>query len=233
MLDVLCHVRWGNNLPLYVFSNFGIHIPLMTVFAYGAFLGLEPYFIYLLYKRGVTVKQVMLIFLIAMLTDVILETPGLNLHIYQYYGVQPYTFLAFPYWWAFINAAAFMTIALFVWYLEPRLTGWSRALFLVLPPIGMMVGYFSVGWVHVLALNSTLPTAAKWVATTVMMAGYILYVRGIAYFVAVPDEQALDWHFGQLLAYRLLSFLPPVRHRMIDAEARRRADKARTSADAV
>jgi hypothetical protein len=43
----------------------------------------------------------------------------------------------------------------------------------------MMVAYFSIGWVHILALNSTLPTAAKWVATTIMMAGFILYIRGM------------------------------------------------------
>jgi len=95
----------------------------------------------------------------------------------------------------------------------------------VLPPIGMMVAYFSVGWVHILALNSTLPTAAKWVATTIMMAGFILYIRGIAYFVAVPPEDAIHWHFGHLLVYRLFAFLPPVRQRMLDDEARHSAAK--------
>ena len=167
----------------------------------------------------------MLVYLIAGLTDAIMETPGLLMHVYQYYGVQPYTFLRFPYWWAFINGASFMTIGFFIWYLEPRLKGWGRALFLVLPPIGMMVAYFSVGWVHILALNSTLPTAAKWVATTIMMAGFLLYIRGMAYFVAVPDEEAVDWHFGHLLTYRLLAFLPSARQRMLDDEARRRGAK--------
>jgi len=225
MLDLLGHLRWANDLPFYVFTNFGIQIPLLIPFCYAAFLGLEPYFIYLLFKRGLNVKQVMLVYLIAGMTDAIMETPGLLLHVYQYYGVQPYTFLKFPYWWAFINGASFMTIGFFIWYLEPRLKGWGRALFLVLPPIGMMVAYFSVGWVHILALNSTLPTAAKWVATTIMMAGFILYIRGMAYFVAVPEEESVDWHFGHLLTYRLLAFLPSTRQRMLDDEARRRAAK--------
>jgi hypothetical protein len=91
--------------------------------------------------------------------------------------------------------------------------------------------------VHILALNSTLPTAAKWMATTIMMAGFILYIRGMAYFVAVPDEEAVDWHFGHLLTYRLLAFLPSMRQRMLDDEARRHAatdaparrERARTS----
>lgn len=225
MLDLLGHLRWANDLPFYVFTNFGIDIPLLIPFAYAAFLGLEPYFIYLLFKRGVTVKQVMFMYVIAGMTDAVLETPGLLLNVYEYYGVQPYKFLEFPYWWAFINGASFMTIGFFIWYLEPRLKGWRRALFLVLPPIGMMVAYFSVGWIHILAINSTLPTPLKWVATTIMMAGYVLYIRGIAHFVAVPEEQAVDWHFGQLLTYRLLAFLPPVRQRMFDAEAKRKAAK--------
>jgi hypothetical protein len=220
MLDLLGHLRWANDLPFYVVTNFGIQIPLLIPFCYAAFLGLEPYFIYELFKRGLSVKQVMLVYLIAGTTDAIMETPGLLLHVYQYYGVQPYTFLEFPYWWAFINGASFMTIGFFIWYLEPRLKGWGRALFLVLPPVGMMVAYFSVGWVHILALNSTLPTAAKWLATTIMMAGFILYIRGMAYFVAVPEEEAVDWHLGQLLTYRLLAFLPSARQRMLDDEAR-------------
>jgi hypothetical protein len=78
----------------------------------------------------------------------------------------------------------------------------------------MMVAHFGIGWVHILALNSTLPTAAKWVATTIMMAGFILYVRGMAHFVAVPAEEAVDWHVGHLLTYRLLAFLPSARQRM-------------------
>ena len=186
MLDLLGHLRWANDLPFYVFTNFGIDIPLLIPFCYAAFLGLEPYFIYQLFKRGVTVKQVMLIYVAAGLSDALMETPGLLLHVYEYYGVQPYTFLGFPYWWAFINGASFMTIGFFIWYLEPRLKGWHRALFLVIPPCGMMIAYFSVGWVHILALNSNLPTALKWVATTIMMVAYVGYIRGIAHFVAVP-----------------------------------------------
>jgi hypothetical protein len=230
MLDFLGHLRWANDLPYYVFSNFGIDIPLLIPFCYAAFLGLEPYFIYLLFKRGVTVKQVMYIYLAGALSDAIMETPGLLMHVYQYYGVQPYTFLSFPYWWASINGASFMTIGFFIWYLEPRLKGWARALFLVLPPIGMMVAYFSVGWVHILALNSNLPTALKWVATTIMMVAFVGLIRGMASFVAVPEEQALHWHFGHLLTYRFLSFLPPVRQRMLDAEATQKATQQRVAA---
>ncbi|WP_422262965.1 hypothetical protein [Mycobacterium sp.] len=233
MLDLLGHLRWANDLPVYVFTNFGISIPLLIPFCYAAFLGLEPYFIYLLFKRGVTVKQVMYIYLIAALTDAVMETPGLLMHVYQYYGVQPFTLLSFPYWYAAINGASFMTIAFFIWFLESRLNGWHRALFLVLPPIGMGTAWFSIGWIHLLPLNSTLPEWMKWVATTIMIFAYIGLIRGIAYFVAVPEDQAVEWHLGQLTAYRFMSFLPPVRQRMLDREAQRWGEHERVNAAAV
>jgi hypothetical protein len=45
------------------------------------------------------------------------------------------------------------------------------------------------------------------------------------HFVAVPEEESVDWHFGHLLTYRLLAFLPSIRQRMLDDEAGRRAAK--------
>ena len=52
-------------------------------------------------------------------------------------------------------------------------------------------------------------------ATTIMIFAYIGLIRGIAYFVAVPEDQAVEWHLGQLIAYRFMSVLPPVRQRML------------------
>ncbi len=233
MLDLLGHLHWANDLPFFVFTNFGIAIPLLIPFCYAAFFGLEPYFIYLLFKRGVTVKQVMFMYLVSGLSDAIMETPGLLMHAYKYYGVQPYTFLGFPYWWAFINGAGFMTVGYLIYHFEPKLKGWARALFLVIPPCGMMIAYFSVGWVHILALNSTLPTPLKWVATTIMMVAFVGYIRYLATLVAVPAEDAVDFNFWQLFAYRFLSFLPPVRQRMFDNEAKRKAERDRLAANPV
>lgn len=192
MLDVLGHLRWANNLPLYAFHNFGIGIPLLVPFSYAVFMGMEPYLIYRVLKKGVTVRQLFALYLLAGLSDAVLETPGLNLHIYQYYGTQPYTLLHFPYWWAFANGASFMTIGFFVWFLEPRLTGRKRLWLFLVAPVGMMVAYFGVGWPHLLALNSTLPVWAKWAVTTAVMAGFLCYIRGIGYAVAVGEATA-DW----------------------------------------
>ncbi|GAA4736842.1 hypothetical protein GCM10023199_12750 [Actinomycetospora chibensis] len=215
MLDLLGHLRWANDLPFFVFTNFGIDIPLLIPFCYAAFLGLEPYFVYLVLKRGVTVKQLFMVYAVCGLTDAVMETPGLLLNVYEYYGVQPYSFLKFPYWWGFLNGLCFLTIGFVIWYLEPRLKGFQRAWFLVIPPTVMAGTYFSVGWPHFLALNSTLPVWLKWVATTIMMAGCLVWVYGMSKFVCV-DEPTVNWTFRRLITYRLFFFLPSQREKMLD-----------------
>jgi hypothetical protein len=44
-------------------------------------------------------------------------------------------------------------------------------------------------------------------------------------FSAGPAKWVADWHFGHLLTYRLLAFLPSARQRMLDDEAQRRGAK--------
>lgn len=211
MLDILGHLRWANDLPMFLYTNFGIPIPLLIPFAYAAFFGLEPYFWYLVFRAGATVRQVFLVFAVAALSDIILETPAVQLRIWEYYGVQPYRVLGFPWWWSFINGFAFITVGALIWYLEPRLGGWRRLWLLAVPTCGMMGAYFTVGWPHMLAINSTLPTPIKWVATTVTMLFCLVGVRCIAHFVAVA-EPSTDWTFRRLLVSRLL---PPGRRERV------------------
>lgn len=214
MLDILGHLRWASDLPM-VYTNFGVEIPWLIPFAYAAFFGLESYFIYLVFKQGVTIRQTMLIvFPAAVLTDVVLETIGLNLNVWEYYGFQPFRFLEFPYWWGFVNATGFVAIGALIWYLEPKLHGLRKGWLLLVAPTGMMTGYFVTGWPHFLAHNSTLPEWARLVFGAVTMAGCVLFVRCIAHFVAVPKSQALDWTFWRYLFTKVM--LPSQRQRVVE-----------------
>jgi hypothetical protein len=226
MLDLLGHLRWANNLPT-AFTNFGIDVPWLIPPCYAAFLGLESYFCYYMLSRGITVKQCYMVFGVGIVTDAIMETVGLNLHIYEYYGVQPFTLFKFPYWWGFINGASFFTVGFILWYLVPRLTGRQRLWLVLAPPTGMMAAYFMAGWPHILTINSTLPTWTKWVACTIMMAMCLALIRGIAYFAGVREE-TMAWTFPKLFAFRVM--LPGARERMVDrmaAESAARSDVAR------
>lgn len=224
MLDFLGHLRWADDLP-FVFSNFGLQIPWLIPFCYATFYGVEAYFFYLVFKHGVTVKQLMLLFPIGIVSDAIMETVGLNLHVYEYYGHQPFEFLRFPYWWGFINGAGFVTVGFFAWYLDSKLRGVNRFAILLAGPAGMMAVYFMVGWPHILAHNSTLPVWIRDIVAAMMMVGCVLWVRGIAYFVAV-DEPRMTWSVGRWLAALVQVFFPAGRERMLDNMIAEHARKA-------
>ncbi|GAA5168279.1 hypothetical protein GCM10023321_62100 [Pseudonocardia eucalypti] len=203
MLDLLGHLRWANNLPT-AFSNFGIDIPLLIPPCYGAFFGLEAYFVYYLLKKGITVTQCYMAFAVGGLTDAIMETVGLNLNIYEYYGLQPYTLLKFPYWWGFINGAAIFTVGFLHWWLVPKLKGRQMAWILLFSPAGMMMCYFTAGWPHILSINSNLPDWAKWIFATITMVACVGVVRFLASFAAVP-EPVHNWTFPRMFYYRVLT----------------------------
>jgi hypothetical protein len=203
MLDLLGHLRWANNLPT-AFTNFGIDVPWLIPPCYAAFLGLESYFCYYMLKKGVTVNQCVMVWAVGGVTDAIMETVGLNLNIYEYYGLQPYTLFKFPYWWGFINGASFFTIGFMLWFLVPRLQGIKRLWLLGISPMGMMMAYFTTGWVHILAQNANLPVWTRWVATTITMALCYGLVRFLGSFAAVP-EATHNWNFGRMFIYRVLT----------------------------
>lgn len=214
MLDFLGHLRWADDLPT-AFSNFGLDVPWLIPFCYATFYGVEAYFFYLVFNHGVTKKQVMALFPIGIVSDAIMETVGLNLNVYEYYGFQPFELFKFPYWWGFINGAGFMTVGFFAWYLAPKLRGINKLALLLVGPAGMMAVYFMAGWPHILAHNSTLPLWVRTVAALMMMAGCVLWVRGIAYFVAV-DQPRMKWTFGRWLTAVVQVFFPAGRERMLE-----------------
>ncbi|WP_062906141.1 hypothetical protein, partial [Mycobacterium avium] len=163
MLDMLGHLHWAHNL-VPAFTNFGITVPALIPLCYVAFLGLEAYFCYFVIRNGAHVQHFMMLLGIGIITDAVMETIGINLGIYLYYGVQPYKFLNFPYWWGFINGGSFVTVGAVLAFAVPRLRGAHKLWLLLAAPFGMMVAYFGVGFVHILALNSTMPVALRWVA---------------------------------------------------------------------
>lgn len=217
MLDFLGHLRWADNLLFTGYKVFGIDIPVLIPPCYALFLGLEGYFVYVMLKKGLTARQGVMLFAACGLSDAVMETPGLAFHVYQYYGIQPFTFFHFPYWWGFINGASIFTVGFLLWFLVPRLEGWHRAWLLFVSPAGMMIAYFVCGWPHLLAHNSNIPVWAQWLACAVTMAACTGWVRYLAGFAAVP-EPTVRWTFAQMFFYR---FIPPAQRARFLASAGR------------
>lgn len=205
MLDMLGHLHWSHSL-VPAFTNFGITVPALIPLCYVAFLGLESYFCYFVIRNGAHRNVFFMLLGLGIATDALMETIGINLGVYLYYGVQPFTFLNFPYWWGFINGGSFVTVGAVLAFAVPRLKGAQKLLLLLVAPFGMMVAYFGVGSVHVLALNSTMPTALKWVATATMMVMMVGWMAILHKLVGRPAELAAPrWTTWRVFAYGKLT----------------------------
>ena len=205
MLDLLGHLHWANNL-LPAFTNFGITVPALIPLCYVAFLGLEAYFCYFVIRNGAHARHFIMLLGMGIITDALMETIGINLGTYLYYGVQPFSFLNFPYWWGFINGGSFVTVGAILAYAVPRLKGAHKLWLLLAAPTGMMIAYFGVGWVHILAHNSTLPTPVRWAATAVMMTMMVGWMRVLHHLVGRPQSlPAPRWTLWRLFAYGRLT----------------------------
>lgn len=201
MLDLLGHLHWANNL-IPAFTNFGITVPLLIPPCYMAFLGLEAYFCYFVIRNGAHARHFVMLLGMGIVTDAVMETAGINLGTYVYYGVQPFSFLNFPYWWGFINGGSFVTIGAILAFAVPRLKGAQKLWLLLVAPFGMMVAYFGVGWVHILVHNSTLPTPVRWVAAAIMMAMMVGWMFVLHRLVGRPNSlPAPKWTFWRVFAY--------------------------------
>jgi hypothetical protein len=205
MLDLLGHLHWAGNL-VPAFTNFGITVPALIPLCYVAFLGLEAYFCYFVIRNGAHVQTFVMLLGMGILTDAVMETIGINLGVYFYYGVQPFSFLNFPYWWGFINGGSFVTVGAILAFAVPRLKGAQKLLLLLAAPFGMMVAYFGVGSVHILAHNSSMPVALRWVATAVMMAMMVGWMVILHRLVGRPASLAVPkWTFLRLFTYGRLT----------------------------
>ncbi|CDO30900.1 MULTISPECIES: hypothetical protein [Mycolicibacterium] len=205
MLDLLGHLHWAHNL-VPAFTNFGITVPALIPLCYVAFLGLEAYFSYFVIRNGAHRNVFFMLLGLGIATDALMETIGINLGVYLYYGVQPFTFLNFPYWWGFINGGSFVTVGAVLAYAVPRLQGAKKALLLLAAPFGMMVAYFGVGSIHVLALNSTIPVWMRWVATATMMVMMVGWMSILHKLVGRPESlPAPKWTVWRVFAYGKLT----------------------------
>lgn len=201
MLDMLGHLHWAPNLQM-VYTNFGVSVPALIPLCYVAFLGLQSYFCYFVIRNGAKLQHYFMLLAMGGILDAVMETIGINLGVYKYYGIQPFEFLNFPYWWAFINSASFVAVGAILAYFVPRLKGGQKWFLVMAPSYGMAGTYFTVGWIHLLAHNSTLPEWARWVASALMM------VEACIFMVVLhringrkADEPALAWTLGRMFRY--------------------------------
>ncbi|MCW3017361.1 MAG: hypothetical protein JWO02_4453 [Solirubrobacterales bacterium] len=216
MWDHLGHLRWATALPD-AFHNFGLDVPVLIPPCYMLFFGLEVYFIYTLVNRGITRKDFFLLFVACGITDAIMEHPGLLMGIYEYYGndgPQPFDFgNKFPFYWSIINSAGFMTGGVIATYVYPQLKGkgWKELGMLVVPPVGMAMGYGACAWPVFLAINADISWEVQWIlggGGCVALAWAYIYTLGGLVGVEASER---DWTLWDMFKARFM--LPGARER--------------------
>ena len=229
MLDFVGHLRWAQNLHGPAFSNFGIDIPLLIPPCYGLFMGLEAYFICTIIQKGIQPKHLFMLFAACGITDAIMEHPGVIMGVYEYYGVQPFEFYKFPFYWSFTNGVAICTIGVLMYYVWPIVKdkGWQKLAILPLGIIGTMVGEFGAGFPVFLAINADIATWLQWVIGSLTIVISLIWIRVLAGLVT--KENAPDWTFIGMFRQRFM--LPHTREAYIEGMGRRPGTATQAVAD--
>jgi hypothetical protein len=219
-LDFVSHLRWADNLPGPAFTNFGLHVPALIPPCYMLFMGLEAYWVFTMIQRGINKKQFMWMGAAIGLSDAIMEHPGLAMHTYQYYGNQPFKDGLFPWYYAFTNAAAIVSIGVavsFVWPLvRDNKAKWMKLAILPLGIICTTAAEFGTGFPVFLAINSQMPTWLQWCLGSVTLVLATAWIRILAEIVA--RETDTEWTFIGMFGARFMT--PSQRERYIERKTR-------------
>jgi hypothetical protein len=192
--------------PFLLFTAVGHPQPLYVHLVYPGFVGLGSYVVYRLLRTGAT-SRVWVAFWGICALDLAFELPATAGDIFLYYGPQPAQLFegAWPFWPAFINAAGPVLGGYLLFRLEPVLSGRSRGLLVLAPPVAYAAVYGGAGWPLYTALNSDVPSVARWIASLavgLLCAGIVrlveLSARASAPIASAPASDRKDVLHGSV-----------------------------------
>jgi hypothetical protein len=139
VVDVLGLVFLKERGALGTFTILDRTMPLYICFVYPWYVGGLGYLAYKLFKRGVTMRDLFLLWASDFVVDIFLESPGILAGTYLYYGHQPFNLWGFPLWWGFVNPVMPMVAGALIFHIRPHLnTAWK--LLAVIPCVPMADG---------------------------------------------------------------------------------------------
>jgi hypothetical protein len=193
ILDNLGHIWWGAGFPGPTFTAFDLPIPGLIPPIYAFFTGILGYVGYRLFQRGITTRQIFLIWAALALVDLIVQFIGVSLRAYVYYGHQPFQFFQYPVLSSVKNGTAYLLIAIVVWAVLPHLRGWARVAFLLLMPVtGYLAGALGVAWPRYLSLAVDVPAPWAWALSAASVLLSLAAVRGMAAAAATDSNWRVD-----------------------------------------
>ena len=167
---------------------FGRPIPVMMYPVYSWFVGGQAFLVWHLMRKGMTRNQLWKFWLAVMAVNVVLETPGLLMDVYTYYGAQPFNPWGLPLWWPPVNSTMPIVAGYAIYKLAPHLTG-ARILGIIpLIPMADGVANAAIAWPVWLTLNTNLGMAATYPAAVVLfaLAATVVWVMSLGLPEAAP-----------------------------------------------
>lgn len=186
----LFHIRYADNMPGPAFVGWGIATPGFMPLAYAGF-SILGYWIYLAFRRGVTIPQVFMLWAGVYGIDVLFEGVPASLGAFTFDGRQPLEFSGWGYYLGWINATGFMSIGWLLCVLVPKLHGWHRLMLLPVPMIGHLGSGFCMAWPIFLALNWDVSVPVAWALGCASLFLSVVFAWEIAAMVAKPKARAL------------------------------------------
>ncbi len=154
VVDVLGMVFLKEQGALGTFTILDRTMPLYICFVYPWYVGGLGYLAYKLFKRGVTMRDLFVLWAIDFLVDIFLESPGILAGTYLYYGHQPFNIWGFPLWWGFVNPVMPMVAGALIFHLRPHLDRpWKLPAVIACIPMADGIANGATAWPMWAALN--------------------------------------------------------------------------------
>lgn len=183
----LCYIKEGAEIHVYTLMD--REMPLFIPFVYTWYVGGLAYVAYRLFAAGITKKGLFTLYLVDVFVNIWLESPGVLMGAYEYYGPQPLNFWGLPLWWVLMNPLMPILGGALIYRLEPHLRGWK--ILGVVPLIPMVDGLVNaaIGWPMWLGLNGDFPTWATHITAAMTFALALYAVWMLSFLVARPADQ--------------------------------------------
>ena len=185
----LCYIR--QQATMTTFSSMGRDFPLFINFVYIWYVGGLAYLAYRIFSTGVTRKAVFQLYLIDVFINIWLESPGVLMGAYEYYGPQPLNFWGLPLWWVCVNPLMPLTAGALIYKMSPHLPGWRLALVIAFIPMADGIGNGAAAWPVWTALNLNAPLLVSHLAWLVTLGLALTFVWVLSYVVGRPDDEVL------------------------------------------
>lgn len=189
IVDLLGMAYMRQEATFTTFSSMGRDFPLFINFVYIWYVGGLAYLAYRVYSTGVTRKGLFQLYLIDVFINIWLESPGVLLGAYEYYGHQPLNFWGLPLWWVCVNPVMPMTAGALIYRLSPHLPAWRLALVIAFIPMADGIANGATAWPMWTALNlnaTHLVTHLTWLVTLGLA---LTSVWILSFVVARPDDE--------------------------------------------